>query len=60
MVGQVQVPNWSVPTHHVDAARLGCTGGQEGPDPVNEQKDVEVQVGHLTTTCFDPVIPVLV
>ena len=40
MVGQVQIPNRAVPTHFV--AKLGCAGSQESPDPVNEQKNVEV------------------
>ena len=58
VVCQVQVPDRAVPTHHVDIAKLGCTGGQEGLDPVNEQEDMEVKVGHLAAACLDPVVPV--
>ena len=58
VVGQVQVPYRPVPTHHVYIAEIGCSRGQEGPDPVDEQIEVELQVGHLTATCFNPFIPV--
>ena len=58
VVGQVQFPYWSVPTHHVYVAEIGCSSGQESPYPVNKQIEVEVQAGHLTATCFDPVVPV--
>ena len=27
MVGQVEVGDWSVPTHHVGIAEVGCSGG---------------------------------
>ena len=54
----VKVPNWAVPTHHVNIAKISCTSGQEGPDPVDEQEDMEVKVGHLAAACLDPVIPV--
>ena len=58
VAGQVQVSYWSVPTHHVDVAEICCSSGQEGPYPVKKQIGIEVQVGHLTATCFNPVVPV--
>ena len=54
--GSGQVPYRSAPTNHVYVAEIGCSGGQEGPDPGDEQIEVEVQVGHLNATCFDPVV----
>ena len=43
MVGQVQIPNWAVPTHHIYAAKLSCAGSQESSDPANEQKDETIK-----------------
>ena len=51
-------PQEAILTHHVNIAKLGCTGGQEGPDPVDEEEDMEVKVGHLAATFLDPVVPV--
>ena len=60
VMGHVQVSNGAILRDNVYVAELIGSLSKDGPDPVNEQIEVKMEVRHCGPTSFNPIVPVMV
>ena len=59
-MSRVKISDWTISCDNIDVVELCCSLGKEGPDPVNEQIEMEMEVRHCGPTCFHTLVPVSV